>query len=65
MFPPLSSPVGTIASLLTHHQQEFVAAPALAPPEANVDEVLLAQYRNEMEAAAQQPLPNEEDDDDL
>jgi GTP-binding nuclear protein Ran len=45
--------------------QEFVAAPALAPPEAQVDEALLAQYQAEMNAAANQPLPGEDDDDDL
>jgi GTP-binding nuclear protein Ran len=45
--------------------QEFVAAPALAPPTAIVDEALLKQYQAEMEAAACQPLPNEDDDDDL
>jgi GTP-binding nuclear protein Ran len=44
---------------------EFVAAPALAPPESQVDEQLLQQYRKEMEDAAAMPLPNEEEDDDL
>ena len=45
--------------------QDFVAAPALAPPTAVVDEALLAQYQQEMEDAAKQPLPGEDDDDDL
>ena len=45
--------------------QEFVAAPALAPPTAQVDEKLLAEYKKEMEEAALQPLPGEEDDEDL
>lgn len=49
---------------LTFHQ-EFVAAPALAPPTAQVDETLLEQYRKEMDAAASMPLPNDEDDDDF
>lgn len=53
------------SALLTHQHQEFVAAPALAPPEAHVDEKLLAEYADEMTKAALQPLPNEEDDDDL
>ncbi|KAM7206953.1 Ras family domain containing protein [Rhypophila sp. PSN 637] len=44
---------------------EFVAAPALAPPTAVVDEALLKQYEAEMESAANMPLPNEEDDEDL
>jgi GTP-binding nuclear protein Ran len=45
--------------------QEFVAAPALAPPTAVVDEALLKTYEEEMNQAAAMPLPNEEDDDDL
>ena len=45
--------------------KEFVAAPALAPPTAQVDEKLLEQYRQEMDAAAALPLPGEDDDDDL
>ncbi|KAM7196141.1 Ras family domain containing protein [Naviculisporaceae sp. PSN 640] len=44
---------------------EFVAAPALAPPTAVVDEELLKQYEKEMDEARHLPLPNEEDDDDL
>lgn len=45
--------------------QEFVAAPALAPPTTQVDETLLEVYRKEMEDAANQPLPDEHSDDDL
>lgn len=45
--------------------QDFVAAPALAPPTAVVDEALLKTYEEEMDKAAAMPLPNEEDDDDL
>lgn len=41
---------------------EFVAAPALAPPEVQVDAQLMQQYDNEMAAAAAQPLPEEDDD---
>jgi GTP-binding nuclear protein Ran len=40
---------------------EFVASPALAPPEVTVDQALLAQYEADMNAAAQQPLPDEDD----
>jgi len=43
--------------------QEFVAAPALAPPEAQVDAALLEQYQKEMQDAAQMPLPDEDDAD--
>ncbi|KAG9036376.1 GTP-binding nuclear protein gsp1/Ran [Tulasnella sp. UAMH 9824] len=44
---------------------EFVAAPALAPSEAVVDKALLKQYQKEMDDAAAQPLPGEDEDDDL
>jgi hypothetical protein len=40
---------------------EFVASPALAPPEVTVDTKLLAQYEADMNEAAQQPLPDEDD----
>jgi GTP-binding nuclear protein Ran len=43
--------------------QEFVAAPALAPPEVEVNPELLAQYQQEMQQAAAMPLPDEEDAD--
>ena len=43
--------------------QEFVAAPALAPPTTQVDEKLLAEYRKEMDEAAAMPLPDDDDDD--
>jgi len=42
---------------------EFVASPALAPPEVTVDTKLLAQYEADMNEAAQQPLPDEDDAD--
>lgn len=47
----------------TDFSQEFVAAPALAPPEVQVNEALLAEYQKEMQDAAQMPLPDEEDPD--
>jgi GTP-binding nuclear protein Ran len=43
--------------------QEFVAAPALAPPEVAVNAELMAAYEKEMESAAAMPLPDEEDAD--
>jgi GTP-binding nuclear protein Ran len=43
--------------------QEFVAAPALAPPEVQVDQAVLEQYQKEMQDAAQMPLPDEDDAD--
>jgi GTP-binding nuclear protein Ran len=43
-------------------QLDFVAAPALAPPEVQIDANLMAQYNNEMAEAAAQPLPEEDDD---
>merc|ERR1712021_60103 len=42
----------------------FVEAPALQPPEFQFDENLKTQYEQELQAAAAQPLP-EDDDDDL
>jgi len=41
---------------------EFVAAPALAPPEVEVNPELMEQYKRELEEAANVPLPEEEDD---
>jgi GTP-binding nuclear protein Ran len=43
--------------------QEFVAAPALAPPEVQVDQAAMESYQKEMEQAAQMPLPDEDDAD--
>jgi GTP-binding nuclear protein Ran len=42
---------------------EFVAAPALAPPEVQVDQAVLEKYQKEMEDAAAMPLPDEDDAD--
>jgi GTP-binding nuclear protein Ran len=41
---------------------EFVAPPALRPPEVEVDPALMAQYNAELEQAAAEPLPEEDDD---
>lgn len=42
---------------------EFVSAPALAPPEVSVDAELMNKYQQEMEQAANMPLPDEDDAD--
>jgi len=42
---------------------EFVAAPALAPPEVTVDQATLDAYQKEMTEAAAMPLPDEDDQD--
>ncbi|KAJ3204876.1 GTP-binding nuclear protein gsp1/Ran [Entophlyctis luteolus] len=42
---------------------EFVADPALAPPEVAVDPALLKQYEQELEVANALPLPAEDEDD--
>ena len=42
---------------------EFAAAPALAPPEVQVDQALMAQYDAELQRAAAAPLPDEDDGD--
>lgn len=49
--------------LVGNPQLEFVAAPALAPPEVQVNQELLDQYQKEMTEAAAMPLPDEEDTD--
>ncbi|KAJ1924487.1 serine/threonine protein kinase Ran1 [Tieghemiomyces parasiticus] len=41
----------------------FTAAPALAPPSAEIDPSLIAEYQRELEQAAAQPLPDDDDDD--
>ncbi|KAJ2784569.1 GTP-binding nuclear protein gsp1/Ran [Coemansia javaensis] len=41
---------------------EFVAAPALQPPEVQVDDNLMMQYSKEIEDAMAMPLPEEDDD---
>lgn len=49
--------------LVGNQSLEFVAAPALAPPEVQVDSALMNQYQAELEKAAAAPLPDEEDAD--
>lgn len=44
---------------------EFVEAPALAPPEAQIDFDFIKQNQQELDAAAAMPLPEGDDDDDL
>jgi GTP-binding nuclear protein Ran len=52
-----------LARKLTGHSNlELVAAPALAPPEAQVDPETMMQYQRELEMAANAPLPEEDDD---
>lgn len=52
-----------VACDMLTRSQEFVAAPALAPPEVQVDQAVLEQYQKEMQDAAQMPLPDEDDAD--
>ena len=40
-----------------------MAAPALAPPEVQVDQTAMEEYQREMDAAAAMPLPDEDDAD--
>jgi hypothetical protein len=44
---------------LSNQSLDFVAAPALAPPEVEVDPALLARYEDELKQAANAPLPDE------
>ncbi|KAF8940095.1 GTP-binding nuclear protein GSP1/Ran [Dissophora ornata] len=48
--------------LAGHQDLEFVASPALAPAEVQVDAGLMQQYNEELSSAAQMPLPEEDDD---
>jgi GTP-binding nuclear protein Ran len=41
---------------------DFVAMPALLPPEVKIDKAQMAQYEHELQAAQQAPLPDEDDD---
>ena len=43
----------------------FVEAPALAPPEAEIDMAQMQKYQQELRDAAAAPLPEGDDDDDL
>jgi len=44
---------------------DFVASPALAPPEVSVDPALMESYKKEMEEATHQPLPDDDDDSEI
>ncbi|KAG0287030.1 GTP-binding nuclear protein gsp1/Ran [Linnemannia gamsii] len=48
--------------LAGHQDLEFVASPALAPAEVQVDAALINQYNQELNEAAAMPLPEEDDD---
>ncbi|KAF9274426.1 GTP-binding nuclear protein RAN [Linnemannia elongata] len=48
--------------LAGHQDLEFVASPALAPAEVQVDAALMHQYNEELNNAAAMPLPEEDDD---
>ena len=70
--PPLSHPLQfnferpflwLARKLVGNAALEFVASPALAPPEVQVDANLMAQYEAELKAAQAAPLPDEEDAD--
>jgi len=41
---------------------QFVEAPALRPPEAQIDMADMARYQAELDAAAAVPLPDDDDD---
>ena len=49
--------------LVGNSQLDFVAAPALAPPEVQVNQQLMDQYQKEMDEAKEMPLPDEDDAD--
>ena len=45
------------------NQLHFVEAPALQPPEFQIDEATKRQYEAEIAQAAAQPLPDDDDED--
>jgi GTP-binding nuclear protein Ran len=49
--------------LVGNSSLEFVASPALAPPEVQIDEATLLQAQKEFEEAQAMPLPDEDDTD--
>ena len=52
-----------LAQRLTGHPDlQLVASPALAPPEVQLDQQMIEQYKQEMVDAMNQPLPEEDDD---
>ena len=55
---------GLARKLAGDNTLHFVEAPALQPPEFQIDEATKTRYEQELAAAAAQPLP-EDDDDDL
>jgi len=44
---------------------QFVEAPALRPPEVQIDPQQLREYEEQIKQAQDTPLPDEGDDDDL
>ncbi|CAG8832484.1 34148_t:CDS:2, partial [Gigaspora margarita] len=48
--------------LIGNPNLEFVASPALMPPEVPVDHALMKQYTEELNEAVTAPLPEEDDD---
>jgi GTP-binding nuclear protein Ran len=47
------------------NELKFQEAPALAPPEAEIDYAQMERYNQELEAAAAVPLPEGDDDDEI
>jgi len=45
------------------NQLQFVEAPALLPPEFTMDKATQERYEQELQQAADQPLPDDDDDD--
>ncbi|EPB68926.1 hypothetical protein ANCCEY_11979, partial [Ancylostoma ceylanicum] len=48
--------------LLGDPNLEFVAMPALAPPEVQMDPTMVAQYEEDLKNAADADLPDDDDD---
>ena len=51
--------------LAGNNELQFVEAPALAPPEAEIDLSQMAQNEHELALAQAAPLPDGDDDEDI
>jgi len=48
--------------LVNDNNLQFVEAPALQPPEVNVDENLMNEYQKQQTEALNQPIPEDDDE---
>ena len=63
--PKLSQLFTHSSSFISDPNLQFVEAPALVPPEVQIDPAQLREYELQIKQAQDTPLPDEGDDDDL